>query len=606
MEFKEFNFNEKVLKGTEAAQYIECMPVQEQVFPHTLAGKDILVQSQTGSGKTAAFLLTILNHIAESPAEKPVKALIVVPTRELAVQIEDDAKLLSEAFKQIQVGSFYGGVGYNQQEAMLSNGVDIIIGTPGRLIDFSKSNKIDCKEFTHVVIDEADRLFDMGFYPDIRHILNLMVAKESRQTMLFSATLSTRVRNLAWEFMNEPATVEIEPENVTVDEIRQELYHVSRNEKFDMLLYLLSKHNLDNALIFTNTKIRAVEVAKRLELNGYHIFFLNGDLPQRKRLKIIEKMKSGEIKFLVATDVAARGIHVDNLQLVINYDIPEDFENYVHRIGRTARAGNTGLAITLACEEFVYGLEAIQDYIGMKIPVGWLEEQELESVEDKSKGINFRTLIKGTDAEKTYSRSRSPSGSRSSGNRQGSGGPRSRSGSGGRKPSSSGSRNSRAAAPAGKSPQAADKRKSPSSPKRNPRAEGSDAPQRRKASGYRSAPEKGRRQNRPKKDYSAIESLSLEERLAHYRKEFELSTGDAGNKNSSAAKPNTRRTSGQKPASGNGSAKKYTGKRPQQQKAQPQSKKPAASSEQEPEAALQPEKSGKGSFLSRLLGRDKK
>ncbi len=383
---------------------MECMPVQEKVFSSSLTGGDVLVQSQTGSGKTAAFLLTILETFAKQKENTKTRALVVVPTRELAVQIEDDGLLLLEGLPGIRIGSFFGGIGYQEQEKLLRDGADIVIGTPGRLIDFSKSGKIDFTTFTIVVIDEADRLFDMGFYPDIRLMLNKMRPREERQTMLFSATLSTRVRNLAWDFMNNPATVEVESERITVEEIRQELYHVSKNEKFELLLYILAKHNLDNAIIFTNTKLRAVEVAKRLEINGYHVQFLMGDLPQRKRLKVIEQMKSGENKFLVATDVAARGLHVDDLQLVVNYDIPEDFENYVHRIGRTARAGKTGLAVTLACEEFVYGLEAIQDYIGMKIPVNWLEDGVLSSVEDKSAGIHFRTLIKGTEVDRGYSR----------------------------------------------------------------------------------------------------------------------------------------------------------------------------------------------------------
>ncbi len=397
MKFEEYKFTEDVIKGIKAAQYTECMPVQEKVFQHSLKGKSLAVRSQTGSGKTAAFLLTILNAFALNRNEKRIKSIIIAPTRELAVQIQDDAELLTKGMDDIRIGCFYGGVGYPKQEKMLKDGVDIVIGTPGRLLDFQKSKKIDYKMFDIVVIDEADRLFDMGFYPDIRQMMSKLRPAKERQTMLFSATLNNRARNLAWEFMHEPIEIEVESENVTVEEIRQELYHVSKNEKFALLLFLLKKYNPENAIIFTNTKVRAVEISKRLKVNGYNVQFLMGDLPQNKRLQVIERMKAGEIKFLVATDVAARGLHVDDLQLVVNYDIPEDFENYVHRIGRSARAGTSGLAITMACEQFVYGLESIQDYISMQIPVAWVNDEELDSIEDKSAGMHFRDLVKDAD-----------------------------------------------------------------------------------------------------------------------------------------------------------------------------------------------------------------
>jgi ATP-dependent RNA helicase RhlB len=408
MNFTNFNFSKQVLAGIEAANFSETMPVQEEVFAVALEEtRDVAVQSHTGSGKTAAFLLTILEQFIREPEAKH-KALIVAPTRELAVQIEQEAKLLGSG-TDFTVGCFYGGVGYGKQEQLLREGVDIAIGTPGRLIDFGQSKKINFKEIDKVVIDEADRLFDMGFLPDLRRMLKQMKTPEQRQTMLFSATLSTRVERLAWEFMNNPEKIVIDADSITVDEISQVLYHVGIEEKMQLLLGILARENPDNALIFTNTKDMAVKVAKRLELNGYHALYIMGDLPQKKRLSIINKMKSGDLRILVATDVAARGLHINDLPLVVNYDIPEDPENYVHRIGRTARAGKSGKAISLACEKFVYGLAPIEEFIQMKIPVEWPDEEMLD-VSDESKGIRVSGVDRGGRPGKGKNFSRKSSG----------------------------------------------------------------------------------------------------------------------------------------------------------------------------------------------------
>jgi ATP-dependent RNA helicase RhlB len=416
MKFTELPFDEKVLKGIEEAGFTDCTIVQEKVLPVALTGCDLMVQSKTGSGKTAIYVLTVLQNIAKCLAEgkeKP-KALIVAPTRELAVQIEADAKTLASGFDNVKVGAFYGGVGYEKQDKIIAEGCDICVGTPGRLLDFEKGRKIDFREFNIFVLDEADRMFDMGFYPDVQKMFSLLASKEKRQTTLFSATLSTKVRNLAWQYMNEPEEIEVEPEEITVKKITQELYHISKDEKFNMFLQLMVRENPGNALVFTNTKAKAVEVSKRLSLNGFTAQYLMGDMPQSKRLQTLNKMKTGELKFLVATDVAARGLQIDDLELVINYDIPEDFESYVHRIGRTARAGKTGKAITLACEEYIYGLEPIETYIGMKIPVVWPAEGELPEVDDKSKGKSFRDLV----SQKEYA-SKKPLGARRSNTRGG-------------------------------------------------------------------------------------------------------------------------------------------------------------------------------------------
>lgn len=391
MKFTEFNLDERILKGIEKAGFDKCTNVQVETFKYTLKGKDILVQSQTGTGKTAAFIISIFHLYLTRDDLKNKKVLILAPTRELVIQIEKEAKLLG-SFLDFQIGSFYGGVGYNQQETSLKEGVDIYVGTPGRLMDFAGSGKIKFGEFGILIIDEADRMFDMGFFPDIKRMIKRMVSPSGRISMLFSATLSLKVKNLAWEYMNEPAEVNISGGQITVDKIKQVLYHVGTNEKISLLLGLLKFQNPGNVLIFTNTKQDAVRVAARLAGNGYECDYIIGDLPQKKRTKIIDSIKSGKLKYLVATDVAARGLHINDLDLVINYDIPEDFENYVHRIGRTARAGKSGIAVTFACEKFVYGLEAIESFIKMKIPVEWAGDEMF--VEDKSSNEFIRSFMK--------------------------------------------------------------------------------------------------------------------------------------------------------------------------------------------------------------------
>ena len=340
MKFTELPLSEEVLAGVAKAGYTDCTPVQETVLPVSLSGRDVMVQSKTGSGKTAVYLLTILEKYSRNHSSA---ALIVSPTRELAVQIEEDAKLLSSGMPDYRIGCFYGGVGYKEQNAELSSGLNLYVGTPGRLLDFAKSNKLDFRCFDTVVLDEADRMFDMGFYPDVQSMFAQMVSPKERQTMLFSATLSTKVRNLAWQYMADPEEIAVQPEEITVKKITQELFHVTKAEKFSLLLSILKKQNPSSCLIFTNTKDMAVEVAKRLVMNGYKAEYLMGDMPQSKRLKTLDRMKEGKLPYLVATDVAARGLQIDDLELVVNYDIPEDFESYVHRIGRTARADHLGV-----------------------------------------------------------------------------------------------------------------------------------------------------------------------------------------------------------------------------------------------------------------------
>ncbi|HIV98251.1 MAG TPA: DEAD/DEAH box helicase [Candidatus Ornithospirochaeta avicola] len=387
MKFEELWLDENIVKAIDEHGFSELTKVQEKALPVALSECDIMVQSKTGSGKTLVYLLAILERFAKDESKK---ALVLAPTRELALQIYSDAKSFSKYMDSFFSTCVYGGVGYEKQERDLKKNPALIVGTPGRLLDFLKSGKIDFKSFDTVVLDEADRMFDMGFYDDIMKIFSRMKNKEERVTMLLSATLNTKVRNLAWSHMNEPVELDVEPEEITVKNIRQELFHVSREEKFKIMLEILKKINPKSAIIFTNTKEKAIEVAKRLSLNDYKAEALIGSMSQSARLKALDDLKKGIITMLVATDVASRGLQIDDLELVVNYDIPEDYENYVHRIGRTARAGKSGVAITLACPDYVYGLEAIESYIQMKIPVLWTDEIGLEEVEDKSASWRYR------------------------------------------------------------------------------------------------------------------------------------------------------------------------------------------------------------------------
>jgi ATP-dependent RNA helicase RhlB len=387
IKFTELDLDANLQRGIAEAGFIQCMPVQEKTFTHTLKYTDVCVQSQTGTGKTAVFLISIFHNFINKRDLKNSKALIIAPTRELAIQIEKEAKVIGK-YLDFTCGCFYGGVGYAEQEKLLKSDVDIIIGTPGRLIDFHQQKKLDLRKTGILVIDEADRLFDMGFLPDIKKMLKNMPHFSERISMLFSATLSYRAKELAWEFMNNPVEIEIDSENITVDKISQKLYHVGKEDKIKLLLGILKSEKPENCIIFTNTKSKAHEVSKRLEYNGYKCEYIMGDLQQSKRLKIIESIKSGKLKYLVATDVAGRGLHVDDLEMVINYDLPADAENYVHRIGRTARAGKEGKAVSLACEKFVYALESIEKLTNTKIPVEWPDESMFEK--DVSAGKNFR------------------------------------------------------------------------------------------------------------------------------------------------------------------------------------------------------------------------
>lgn len=409
MKFDELQLDDAILAGVAAAGFEECTPVQAEAIPLVLNGRDVMVQSQTGTGKTAAFLLPTFHLLLHNERFRGTTAIVIAPTRELAVQIKDEANLLAEGLP-ITTEVFHGGVGYEGQQRALSQGVNILVGTPGRILDLSQSGHMDLRTNGVVIIDEADRLLDMGFYPDLRKMLRRMRPREERLNMLFSATLGTKARNIAWEHMNNPAEIEVEPEHITVDKVHQELLHVASRDKMSVLLGILERDQPRNAIIFTNTKRAAEEISRRLAMNGFPTEYISGDLPQRKRLSIIKKLKAGEAEFLVATDVAARGLHIDNLEMVVNYDLPEDIEAYVHRIGRTARAGESGKAVTLACERYVFSLDAIERYINQKIPVGELTPELYR--EDASAGKRIHLESGNRDGQRGRDRD---GGRRSSG-----------------------------------------------------------------------------------------------------------------------------------------------------------------------------------------------
>ena len=396
MKFTELQLHESLLKGIESAGYVECTPVQEQVLQAALDGADLYVQSQTGTGKTAAFLISIIQQMLARGEVAGKKALIMVPTRELAVQVEEEARTLISG-TSLKTGSFYGGVGYNKQTAMLKGNVDIIIGTPGRVIDLQESGTMDLSQVAFLVVDEADRMFDMGFYPDLRKLIKVLPKTAERQTMLFSATLNTYVKNLAWEYTEEPVEITIESKQITVEEIDQQLLHVSSDSKMKLLLGILQSEKPESVIIFCNTKRSCEVVAKRLQLNGLESEFIIGDLPQSKRLQVLDSFKSGSLKCLVATDVAARGIDVDDLAMVVNYDLPNESENYVHRIGRTARAGKSGKAYTFCSEQDVYNLVPIERYLGHSIPSAVAFDDMM--AEDKSADVYIRTGDYGEDTD---------------------------------------------------------------------------------------------------------------------------------------------------------------------------------------------------------------
>ncbi|OYD23405.1 ATP-dependent RNA helicase RhlB [Oceanimonas baumannii] len=379
--FAQLGLQPQVQAGLEAKGFHNCTPIQALSLPLLLTGKDIAGQAQTGTGKTIAFLAATFNHLLTTPAPADRKinqprAIIMAPTRELAVQIHNDADTLSDS-TGLKLGLAYGGDGYEKQTQVLNEGVDILIGTTGRIIDFFKQKVISLDAIQVVVLDEADRMFDLGFIKDIRFLFRRMPPASQRQNMLFSATLSLRVQELAYEHMNDPEHVQVEPEQKTGVRIKEELFYPAQEEKMLLLLTLMEEEWPDKAIVFANTKHSCEEVYAWLKADNHRVGLLTGDVPQKKRLKILEDFTGGALDILVATDVAARGLHIPDVSHVFNYDLPDDAEDYVHRIGRTGRAGASGCSISFACEEYVFNLPAVETYIEHEIPVSKYDREAL-------------------------------------------------------------------------------------------------------------------------------------------------------------------------------------------------------------------------------------
>jgi ATP-dependent RNA helicase RhlB len=392
--FRNFDLAPELMQGIDEAGFSFCTPIQAEALPLALAGHDVAGQAQTGTGKTAAFLLATFQHLIRNPANEKRKktqprAVILAPTRELAVQIHKDAEQLSR-HTDFRLGLVFGGTGYEQQRAQLEAGVDLLIGTPGRLIDYFKQHIFDLKAVQVVVLDEADRMFDLGFIKDIRYLLRHMPKPEQRLGMLFSATLSYRVTELAYEHMNNPQAVKIESDKVTADKVKQVCYMTANDEKIPLLIGLLRHMDPRRTIVFVNTKRGADLVWGYLEGNGIQAAVLSGDVPQKTRLRLLQQFQSGELPVLVATDVAARGLHIPDVSHIFNFDLPEDAEDYVHRIGRTARAGASGDAISFACETYSFSLPDIEAYIGHRIPMEAVTSELLAEINPKSRVFTER------------------------------------------------------------------------------------------------------------------------------------------------------------------------------------------------------------------------
>jgi ATP-dependent RNA helicase RhlB len=384
LSFADLPLSERLLKGIAEAGFTQCTPIQAKTLPLALDGQDVAGQAQTGTGKTAAFLLALFHKLEHSPplvtedGPPAPRALIMAPTRELAVQVHADAEALGKHLP-FTLGLAFGGTDYDRQRAVLAAGVDVLIGTPGRLIDFYKQRVFGLRGVQVLVLDEADRMFDLGFIKDIRYVLRRLPEHHLRLNMLFSATLSYRVLELAYEHMNDPELVRIEPDKMTVDRVTQSIYFPAMDEKLPLLLTLLRDRDPHRTMIFVNTRREADRLREALVHNGIKAEALSGDVPQRKRLRMLKDFQAGELAVLIGTDVASRGLHVPGVSHVFNYDLPQDPEDYVHRIGRTARAGAAGDAISFGCETYAISLPDIEEFIGRKIPVTAFDHSALVS-----------------------------------------------------------------------------------------------------------------------------------------------------------------------------------------------------------------------------------
>lgn len=377
--FSSLDLLPEVRAGIHAAGFTHCTPIQALTLPTALEGNDVAGQAQTGTGKTAAFLLVMFQRLLKNQPEKAGKnprSLVLAPTRELALQIHKDAMLLGSE-TGLRFALAYGGVDYEKQRKSIQGGVDILIGTPGRIIDYFKQHVFNLRSIEVMVLDEADRMFDLGFIKDIRYVLRRLPPLDKRQSLMFSATLSYRVLELAYEHMNEPELLKVETENITAENVHQTVYYPANEEKLPLLVCLLRRYEGGRFMVFTNTRAAADRVERTLNANGFHSAAISGRVPQKRRQTLLKRFHDGEMPILVATDVAARGLHIPDVSHVINFDLPQDAPDYVHRIGRTARLGARGEAISFACENYAFHLPEIEDYIGYTIPVEQAGADEL-------------------------------------------------------------------------------------------------------------------------------------------------------------------------------------------------------------------------------------
>lgn len=369
MSFDQLGLTEELLKTVAEQGYTTPTPIQQQAIPLILEGRDVLAGAQTGTGKTAGFTLPLLQRLTANPSQpqkpRPVRALILAPTRELAAQVHESVKIYGK-YLPLYAEAIYGGVNINAQIRNLRKGCDIIIATPGRLIDHVLQKHIDLSKVEILVLDEADRMLDMGFMPDIRKIISWM--PEVRQNLLFSATYSSEIKTLAASVLRDPAEVEVARQNATADSISERIYGINREYKRELLSYLIGSGNWKQVLVFVRTKHGADRLEKQLQQDGIRAGALHGDKTQGARNKVLEYFKSGKIAVLVATDIAARGLDIDQLPHVVNFDLPQVAEDYVHRIGRTGRAGSSGEALSLVCPEEAYLLAEIEKLLKRQIP----------------------------------------------------------------------------------------------------------------------------------------------------------------------------------------------------------------------------------------------
>ena len=375
LRFDTLDLHESIRAGIADAGFEFCTPIQADTLPIALKGHDVAGQAQTGTGKTAAFLIAAFQHVLTKSGAEPAgekdrqpRIFVLAPTRELAIQIANDAEVLG-SHTGLRIALAFGGTGYEQQRRDLENGADVLIGTPGRIIDYYKQGVFKLDRVEVAILDEADRMFDLGFIKDIRYLLRRLPDPDKRLNMLFSATLSRRVMELAYEHMNEPDLIRIEPDKVTADRVRQAIFFPSNREKLPLLVGLIREMGSGRIMVFVNTRREADRIEAWLQANGIDAMAISGDVPQKKRMNMLKRFVSGDLPVLIGTDVASRGLHIPDVRYVINYDLPQDREDYVHRIGRTARAGAYGDAISFGCETYAITLPEIEDYIGHKIPV---------------------------------------------------------------------------------------------------------------------------------------------------------------------------------------------------------------------------------------------